>query len=29
LIVRAGDFFGPRAANNWFSHGLVTPGKPL
>jgi nucleoside-diphosphate-sugar epimerase len=29
LIVRAGDFFGPRAANNWFSQGLVTPGKPL
>lgn len=23
LIVRAGDFFGPRAANNWFSQGLV------
>jgi nucleoside-diphosphate-sugar epimerase len=29
LIVRAGDFFGPRAANNWFSQGLVTPGKPV
>ncbi len=28
LIVRAGDFFGPRAANNWFSQGLVKPGKP-
>ena len=27
LIVRAGDFFGPRAANNWFSQGLVTPGR--
>lgn len=26
LIVRAGDFFGPGAANNWFSQGLVTPG---
>lgn len=26
LIVRAGDFFGPRAANNWFSQGLVAPG---
>ena len=23
LIVRAGDFFGPRAGNNWFSQGLV------
>lgn len=27
LIVRAGDFFGPRAANNWFSQGLVKPGE--
>lgn len=26
LIVRAGDFFGPGAANNWFGEGLVTPG---
>ena len=26
LIVRAGDFFGPRAANNWFSQGIVAPG---
>jgi nucleoside-diphosphate-sugar epimerase len=23
LIVRAGDFFGPRAGNNWFSGGLL------
>jgi nucleoside-diphosphate-sugar epimerase len=29
LIVRAGDFFGPRAGNNWFAQGLVTPGRPL
>jgi nucleoside-diphosphate-sugar epimerase len=29
LIVRAGDYFGPRAANNWFSQGLVKPGKPV
>ncbi|KRA84688.1 NAD-dependent epimerase/dehydratase family protein [Altererythrobacter sp. Root672] len=28
LIVRAGDFFGPRAANNWFSQGLLKPGAP-
>jgi nucleoside-diphosphate-sugar epimerase len=28
LIVRAGDFFGPHAGNNWFSMGLVKPGKP-
>jgi nucleoside-diphosphate-sugar epimerase len=29
LIVRAGDFFGPEARNNWFSQGLVAPGKPV
>jgi len=29
IIVRAGDFFGPSAGNNWFSQGLVTPGKPV
>ena len=29
LIVRAGDFFGPSAGNNWFSQGLVRPGKPV
>jgi nucleoside-diphosphate-sugar epimerase len=29
LIVRAGDFFGPRAANNWFSQGLIRPGQPV
>lgn len=29
LIVRACDFFGPRAGNNWFSQGLVKPGKPV
>ena len=29
LIVRAGDFFGPQAANNWFSQGLVKPGQPV
>lgn len=23
LVVRAGDFFGPRAGNNWFSQGLA------
>lgn len=27
LIVRAGDFFGPRPGNNWFSQGLITPGR--
>lgn len=29
LIVRAGDFFGPKAASNWLSQGLLTPGKPV
>jgi len=29
LIVRAGDFFGPHAGNNWFAQGLVKPGKPV
>lgn len=27
--LRAGDFFGPKTANNWFSQGLVKPGKPV
>ncbi|MDB5526557.1 MAG: family NAD(P)-dependent oxidoreductase [Rhizobium sp.] len=29
IIVRAGDFFGPGANNNWFSQGLITAGKPV
>jgi nucleoside-diphosphate-sugar epimerase len=29
LVVRAGDFFGPRAGNNWFSQGLVQAGRPV
>jgi nucleoside-diphosphate-sugar epimerase len=29
LIVRAGDYFGPRAGGSWFSQALVTPGKPV
>jgi nucleoside-diphosphate-sugar epimerase len=29
LIVRAGDFFGPGAASNWFSGALVKPGRPV
>lgn len=29
IVVRAGDFFGPHAANNWFSQGLVKPGQPV
>lgn len=29
LIVRAGDFFGPRSGNSWFAQGLVKPGKAV
>ncbi|WP_144636686.1 NAD-dependent epimerase/dehydratase family protein [Bordetella genomosp. 13] len=29
LIVRAGDFFGPGARNNWFSQALVKPGRTV
>lgn len=29
IVVRAGDFFGPRAGNNWFSQGLIKPGMPV
>jgi nucleoside-diphosphate-sugar epimerase len=29
IIVRAGDFFGPKPGNNWFSQGLVKPGQPV
>jgi nucleoside-diphosphate-sugar epimerase len=29
LIVRAGDFFGPHAGNNWFSQGFVRGGRPV
>ncbi|WP_116813009.1 SDR family oxidoreductase [Steroidobacter cummioxidans] len=29
IIVRAGDFFGPNAGNNWFSQGLIKPGQPV
>jgi nucleoside-diphosphate-sugar epimerase len=29
ILVRAGDFFGPNAGNNWFAQGLVMPGKPV
>ncbi|MDD3444586.1 MAG: NAD(P)H-binding protein [Zavarzinia sp.] len=29
LILRAGDFFGPRTGNSWFTQGLVKPGRPL
>jgi nucleoside-diphosphate-sugar epimerase len=28
-VVRAGDYFGPRASSNsWFSQGMLKPGRP-
>jgi nucleoside-diphosphate-sugar epimerase len=29
IIVRAGDFFGPLAGNNWFAQGMLKPGRPV
>jgi nucleoside-diphosphate-sugar epimerase len=29
LIVRAGDFFGPRARASWFAQAFVKPGRPV
>ena len=29
LIVRFGDFFGPKPGGNWFSQSMVTPNRPL
>ena len=29
LIVRYGDFFGPKAGGSWFSQAMVTPNKPI
>lgn len=30
LILRAGDYFGPRSTmNSWFASGLVKPGQPV
>jgi len=28
LIVRCGDFFGPKPGNNWLSQGIVRAGRP-
>lgn len=27
IVVRAGDFFGPNARNNWLSQGMIRPGE--
>jgi len=29
LIVRAGDFFGPRVKQSWFAQLMVRPGRPV
>jgi nucleoside-diphosphate-sugar epimerase len=29
LVLRCGDFIGPRAGNSWFSQGLTQAGKPI
>jgi nucleoside-diphosphate-sugar epimerase len=29
LIVRAGDFFGPRLGNSWFAQGMIKPRRPV
>lgn len=29
IIVRAGDFFGPRVGNSWLALGMVQPGRPV
>ncbi len=29
LVLRAGDFFGPRPGQSWFSQAMVKPGKPV
>jgi nucleoside-diphosphate-sugar epimerase len=29
LIVRVGDFFGPKPGNNWLSQGIVKAGRPI
>lgn len=29
IVVRAGDFFGPRIGNSWFSQGLIKVGRPV
>ena len=29
IVVRAGDFFGPAAHNNWLGQGMIQPGRPV
>ncbi len=29
IIVRAGDFFGPKLGNSWFAQGMLKAGRPV
>jgi nucleoside-diphosphate-sugar epimerase len=29
IVVRAGDFFGPKVGNSWFAQGMVKPTRPV
>jgi nucleoside-diphosphate-sugar epimerase len=29
VILRAGDYYGPRPGNSWLSQGMITPGRPV
>ena len=29
IVVRAGDFFGPKPGQSWFSQGMLKPGQPV
>jgi len=29
IVVRAGDFFGPKLGNSWFAQGMIRPGQPV
>jgi nucleoside-diphosphate-sugar epimerase len=29
LVLRCGDFFGPRVGNNWLAQGLIKQGNPI
>jgi len=29
IVVRAGNYFGPKVGNSWFAQGLIEPGQPV
>ena len=29
VVLRAGDYFGPKPGSSWLSQGMVTPGRPV